>query len=162
MKQPKTIFITSFFGLIARNILATAVLKTLDEQASVRIVILTPENKREQYQKKFGSERVIIEGVEIKKQTKIEKLFAILFNHLSDTRAWRIHRLIYRKRTGNYVMGSAYWLLSKLGHLKMVRRIARWAEAGFSPKDKYREYFEKYKPDLVFATDVFKENDIDV
>lgn len=156
----RTIFITSFFGLIARNILATDVLKILRTKA--KIVILAPENKKDQYQKQFGEENVIVEGVKIEKPPKLEQLLAVLFHHLSDTAAWRIHRLIYRKRTKNYLMAGIYWLISKLGYLGIVRRMVRWAEFKFLPKNKYSEYFERHKPDLVFATDVFQENDLDV
>jgi hypothetical protein len=179
--MPRTIFITSFFGLIGRNILATDTLKTLRARRDLRIVILASENKKEQYQKQFGGEnaepeggaphraaggssgaRVLVEGVRISKPSKLEQFFAVLFHHLSDTAAWRIHRLIYRKRTGNYLMFAMYWLISKAGYLKPVRMLARWAENNFLPKNKYREYFEKYKPDMLFATDVFQENDLDV
>ena len=51
-KEPaKTIFITSFFGLIARNILATNVLKILKERPDLKIVILALEAKKNLYQK---------------------------------------------------------------------------------------------------------------
>ncbi len=158
----KTIFVTSFFGLIARNILATDFLKILRSRPDLRVVILTPEIKAENYRRLFGGSNVIVEGVPLPKPFFKDRFFTVLFHHLSDTAAWRIHRLIYRKSGGNLLLAGVYWLLSKLGYSKTVRRLARWAEYRCLPKNRHRKLFEKYEPDLVFATDVFHEQDLDV
>ncbi len=162
MRSQETIFITSFFGLIARNILATDILKILRMEPNLRIVILTPENKKEKYQGEFGGPNVIVEGVKIRKPTKLERWFTILFHNFSDTRAWRIHRLIHRQESKNYLSASIYWLLSKLGYLATIRQLARWAEYQFLSKDRFNQYFNQYRPQLVFATDIFEPNDLDV
>lgn len=162
MQNQKTIFITSFFGFISRNILATDTLKILRQQPNLKIVILAPENKQKKYEESFGGENVIIEGIKIEKPTKIERIFSVLFHNLSDTIAWRIHRLIGIKRDKRYFSAPFYWILSKLGHFKIVRQLARWADYVFMPKNRYKKYFDKYKPEMVFATDLFQSNDIDV
>ncbi len=158
----KTIFITSFFGLIGRNILATDFLEILKKRNDLRVVVLAPQQKVELYKKEFESENVTVEGIKLKKPTKLEQVFTILFCHLSDTSAWRIHRLIYRKKRKKYHLSIIYWIISKLGKLYSIRKIARWLDYKLLPKDKFREYFEKYKPDIVFATDIFQENDIEI
>lgn len=86
----------------------------------------------------------------------------MLFHNLSDTAAWRIHRLINWKRFHNIITAGAYRLLAKLGHVKPVRMCARWLEYRLMPKNQFAKYFEHYKPDMVFATDVFHESDIDM
>lgn len=158
----KTVLITSFFGLISRNILATNTLRILRKKDNLQIVILTPTNKAENYQKLFGGGNVIVEGVDLPKPTKLDKFFNVIFHNLSDTNVWRIHRLVWRKRDKKIITAPLYWLLSKLGYLKIVRSIARRLEYMFLPKNRFAHIFEKYKPDLVFATDVFHPNDLDV
>jgi len=63
---------------------------------------------------------------------------------------------------GKYFNASFLWLLSKLGHIKLYRKLLRWADFHFMPKKFYKEYFEKYKPDLIFASDVFSAPDVNL
>ncbi len=158
----KTIFITSFFGFIARNILATEFLKLLRKRSNVRIVILTPEKKQERHKQEFGGENVIIEGVPLKKPSRLERVFTVIFHNLSDTNTWRIHRLINIKRDKKYFSAPVYWLLSKLGHFRLVRIFFRWLENHTLPADRFSDLFLKYQPNLVFSTDVFEPNDVDL
>lgn len=162
MKNPKTIFVTSFFGFIARNILATDFLKLLREDKNLRIVILTPENKKERHEKEFGGENVIIEGVNLNKPSFLERFFSVTFHNLSDTKAWRIHRLINIKRDKQYLLAPFYWTLSKLGYLRIVRSLARLLDYLLLPRNRFEKLFTRYKPDLVFVTDIFEPNDVDL
>lgn len=157
-----TIFITSFFGFIARNILATEFLKLLRTRSAIRIVILTPEKKQERHEQEFGGENVIIEAVPLKKPSRLERVFTVIFHNLSDTNTWRIHRLINIRRDKKYLSAPVYWLLSKLGHLSLVRIFFRWLENYTLPADRFSNLFLKYQPDLVFTTDVFEPNDVDL
>ncbi|MBI2024655.1 MAG: hypothetical protein HYT03_01000 [Candidatus Harrisonbacteria bacterium] len=162
MNGKKTVFITSFFGLISRNILATDTLKILRRDPNLRIVIVAPEKKRENYQKEFGGENVIVESISNYEPTKLERIFEVIFHNLSDTAAWRIHRLIYRKREKKYFTFLVYWVLSKLGYFKPIRSFARWLDYKFLPRERFAGLFEKYRPSLVFSTDIFHSNDIDM
>lgn len=161
LQNQKTIFITSFFGLIARNILSTETLSILRRRSDLRIVILTPEDKRSSHQQ-FAGGNVVVEGVHIAQPTRLDRAFTVLFHSLSDTVAWRIHRLISRKRDGAYVSAPFHWLISQLGHFKILRLWARWLEFRLLSKNRYAKYFEKYCPSLVFVTDIFNDPDIDV
>ena len=156
----KTVFITSFFGLIGRNILATNTLKALRNHQDLRIVILTAENKQVQYQKIFGGGNVIVEGVKVLPENWIDGIARVFFNNFSDTAAWRIHRLISRKQ-GRWFLAPIYWLVSKLGHWYFVRKLARWVDFYFLSHHRYADYFYKYRPSLFFATDVFHPVDVD-
>lgn len=158
----KTIFITSFFGLIARNILATDVLKRLKSNKNLRIVILAPEEKGEFYRQEFGSDNVIIEGVKEYRRPFLDKLFSVAFLNASDTATRRIHRLIERKRDKRYLSFVYHLFLSKIAKSKVVRRFMRWLDYQITPKRFFDGYFKKYSPDLVFSTDLFEPHDIDV
>ena len=156
----RTIFITSFFGFIGRNLLSTGMLDSLSKTSNSRIVIFLPDGKKELYQKLFASNsNVIIEGIKSKKPTKLENLFSVLFSYLSDVGRWRMDIVAFRKN-GQYLHVAFFWILAKLGHLKIIRRFARWADYVLMPKNVYEQYFEKYKPDVVFATDIFRTQDI--
>ena len=164
-KMNKTIFITSFFGLIARNILSTSVLKILSQQAGLRIVILAPEEKKDFYQKSFGAGNVIVEGVKldpVESLSKLEKLFYSLFLNFSDTSAFRINRLIERGKYHRYVKSFLHWLSAKLGNLRFIRKFLRRLDYALMPKNKFRKYFDQYNPSLVFSTDIFQINDVEV
>lgn len=162
MKPARTIFITSFFGFVARNILATEFLKILRRKEDLRIVILTPESKKERHEKEFGGGNVVIEGIKLQTPSLLDRLFTVIFHNLSDTSTWRIHRLINIKRDKKYFSAPFYWLLSKLGYFKPIRVAARWLENHLLAKNRFGELFEKYQPGLVFATDVFEPNDVDL
>jgi len=159
-KHSRTIFITAFFGFTGRNLLSNNMLDSLSKKLNSRIVIFLPDGKKELYQKLFASNNnVIIEGIKSKKTTKLEDFFNALFSYLSDVECFRMDLVTFRKN-GQYLHALFFWILSKLGHLKIVRRIFRWADYTFMPKNKYKEYFEKYKPDMVFTTDIFRTQDI--
>src|SRR3989344_393749 len=96
----KTIFITSFFGLSARNILSTSILNILSRNANSRVVILAPQEKSDDYRRYFsaGKPNVIVEGValsnvrseaargiqlETASKSRLERLFFSLFLHSS-------------------------------------------------------------------------------
>lgn len=155
----KTIFITSFFGFIGRNLLSSGMLDSLSKASDSRIVIFLPAEKKALYQKLFPSDNIIIEGIKSKKSTAAENFFSVLFSYLSDVERWRMDLVTFRKN-GQYLHAALFWILSKLGHLKLVRRLARRADYVFMPKNRYTEYFEKYRPDMVFATDIFRTQDV--
>lgn len=158
----KTIFITSFFGLIARNILATDFLRILSARSDLKIVIFAPREKKELYDKTFASSNVVIEGIPNQKVTRLESLISSIFLNASDTSARCIHRLIERQQDKKYVRFMFHWLLAKTSNFILFRRLLRYSDSRLSAGNRFRNYFEKYGPDLVFATDIFEPNDIDM
>lgn len=172
----KTVFITSFFGLSARNILSTSILDILSKNPETRIVILAPEKKRGDYQKIFagGKGNVIVEGVPLKdavvKGIKLEtassswreRLFFYLAINSCDTNSRRVIRIEERHNKGRYLQTFFHWLLAKCSNLKFFRHGLRYLDQALSPVGRYAEYFEKYRPNLVFATDIYNEHDVQV
>ncbi len=173
--MPKTVFITSFFGLSARNILSTRILDILSQSPDTRIVILAPQEKKANYESFFVGDKknVIVEGVALKNarmdafkwasasKSWLERLFFSLFLNASDTSTLRVVRTV--ERHGGYYVGSfLHWVLAKLGNLKLFRSLLRHLDYVLLSKNRHKEYFEKYQPAIVFATDVFNEHDIQV
>ena len=158
--QQKTIFITSFYGFIGRNLLSTGMLDIFQQEPNLRIVIFLPPEKKELYKKLFPSDKIIVEGVRnIRGRSKIDKFLGTIFAFSSDVHCWRMERASFRRK-GKYLHAALLWLLSKLGRLKAFRQLVRWLDYMLAPKNLYKEYFEKYKPDLIFTTDIFRDQDI--
>src|SRR3989344_5517103 len=89
-RDMKTIFISSFHGVVARNILMTPVLKTLQEQT--RVVILSPAFKKEYFSKVFASPKIEIMGIG-HKLTRVDLFFRSWALAASKTRGLYIkHR----------------------------------------------------------------------
>ncbi len=155
-----TIFITSFFGLVARNILATDFLRILSSQPDIRIIIFAPKEKKESYQKMFSAVNIEIEGVDKIPSSFWERIISPLFLNASDTAARRIHRLIERQKHGKYLSSGWHFIVAKSSRFKVFRSFLRRLGRLFLRDAVLAGYFEKYKPDLVFATDIFEPSDV--
>ncbi|MFY9493285.1 MAG: CDP-glycerol glycerophosphotransferase family protein [Minisyncoccia bacterium] len=160
MENKKTIFITSFFGLIARNILDTDVLKILSLKENLSIVVLAPAEKKESYEERFGGTNVKIEGLNFKKPSRKESFLAALFLNALDTDSRRICRFTEAKQHNRWV-GFIFWtLIAKLSRFSFFRRFLRWLDYRFSDKENFSNLFQKYSPDMVFSTDIFEPHDV--
>jgi len=170
----RTIFITSFFGLSARNILSTKVLDLLSENLDTKVVILAPREKQEDYQRHFaaGRNNVVVEGVLLKDavvkgikldtaaNSKLERLFFSLALNSLDTNSKKVIRIEERHNKGRYLQTFIHWILAKLSNFKIFRKAIRYFDQMLLPKIRFAEYFDKYRPDLVFATDIYNEHDV--
>ncbi len=170
----KTVFISSFFGLVARNVLSTSILDILAKHPDIRIVILAPQEKREDYQRSFGAGRanVIVEGVELKNAkvksikletastSRLERFFYSLALNACDTVSRRVIRIEERHNKKRYIQTFIHWILAKLSNLKIFRSGVRALDLLLLPKDRFAHFFEKYSPDLVFSTDIYNEHDV--
>lgn len=166
MKQGnrRTTFIVITRGFLARAILRSGVLQGLKE-AGFKIVIFFPSNDKTiplYIREEFEDERVIVEGAPDMK-IRGYSFFAHQASFLVYSRSsWvysqinlkRLHKHPYWKHFDRLVYGT---LLSKLHFLKTL---ARYLEKKIFPALEYREYFDKYKPDLVFSTSVMAKLDI--
>ena len=163
MEKQKTIFITSFFGLISRNILATDFLDILKSDNNLNVLILVPLDKLDLYRKKFNFPRVSFEGCELKKSLCFwDRFLSAVFLNFSDTQTKRIHRLVELKNGGGYIRFFYHWCLNKISVFKCLRTLLRGMDfLLLSPSDNFSSrLFDKYKPLLVFATDIFELGDI--
>lgn len=159
----KTIFITSFFGLIARNILVTDFLKILSFKKNLRIVILVPQEKLDLYSRNFASENIIVEGIPSRVFSRLESLVSSIFLNSSDTSARRIYRLIELKQGKKYLRFLFHWFLSKSSGSVFFRQFLRYSAIKILPKkDRFKILFKKYQPDFIFSTDIFEVDDIDL
>lgn len=157
----KTIFITSFHLLISRNILATDILKTLRESGA-KIVIVVPSYKKEYFEKTFGGGNVIVEGVvqNISSRSKRGLVFKRLAHMMLNTDSIRIYQK-YRMFLGKPFAYRIFFKIAQIfGRSLLLLRCIRFLDFHFTPRGFYDDLFNRYKPNMVFATDVENENDI--
>lgn len=159
----KTIFITSFHAHISRNILATDFLKNLKARADLKIIILVSHYKTDYFQENFGGPNVTVEGVQLYQGSKnwkrglfFKRLGIFLFN--SDTRRLKKQYKFYRDKKLIYYWGSM--TLGLLSRSLLIRKLVRYLDLKFSPKEFFNDLINKYKPTVIFATDVLDENDV--
>lgn len=155
----KTILITISRGGTARNILKTDVFKILKE-SGYRIVILTPAYKDERFLQEFSAPGVYFENLIEPEWTLLDRLLVglhkgLIYNHsieLWDKYGYMESPNIWRHRIKKAI-------LLPLSRIKILRRIARWADRIFIKDRYYGNIFDKYRPDLVFSTSVMEDAD---
>ncbi len=158
----KTIAITSFHTLISRNILATPVLEILCARKDLRVVLVVPDYKIEYFKANFGRSNVQVCGI---KQYQSSKTFCgLLFKRLgyylfnSETAKWRKKYDYYHNRKlvkYLFAVGIGY-----LGNFLIIRALVRFLDLHLSPRQIFKGFFDKYKPDAIFSTDIQNENDV--
>ncbi len=161
----KTIFVTIFQGVEAKNILRTPILSTLLADESVRLVLLTDRYidstaRVEYYKKEFQDDRLVYETVSMHPWRMLDNLFCRLKYTLLKTDTTDLKRMMARNARGStfaYILGKVTnWLLAR----PIMRRTARFADFLFVREGSYVELFDKYSPDLVFLADLFGEREV--
>lgn len=149
----KTVFITCFFNLAVRNVLETEFFRKLRARPDLKIVLLTPEKKGDFFRKEFGGSNVVVEEVPASPMSKLSLLFHLLSWNLLRTKSKKIHRLVQLSEDRNYLRYFFTSILNWFGGWPVVRQIFRYFDA-FVPSSGFDHFFDRYRPDLVFATDV--------
>lgn len=156
----KTIFITSLNPFVTRNILFTDVFKTLRAKEGTRFVIFCPAKKVDYFQKNFASPNVVIEGIESQMVSRKDIIFRFIGNNLLNNRTRYIHQRRELLKDKNYFKFLAARFVAQVGRLPFSKSLFRWAHYAFVNKKKFAEFFKKFKPDLVFAPDIFHDDDV--
>lgn len=160
----KTIFITSFHPHISRNILATAAFRILASRADLRVIVLVPDYKADYFKEKFGGGNVVIEGVKPHRASAtlrglFLKKLAVFFFHTDTARARKRYEYFCEGKYGYYLVSRAAGFLARSS---LVRRAIRSVDYRFSPKGFFSHLYDRYRPDLIFSTDVQNENDTSI
>jgi len=154
----KTIFITSFHSLISRNILQTKLLFLLGKDN--KIILLVPDYKKEYFERNFSGTNITIEGIDIQPSRK-EVFFRQFALALSSTKTLNI-----KKRVKFFEDKKIFHFLAAIlpsftiGRFQIFLKFFRLLDFVFVNYKKFEKLFDKYKPDLVFATDVMLESDV--
>lgn len=161
----KTLFITAFQSFISKNILNTDVLKLIGNGQDLRVVIFVPKKKASFFEKYYGGENILVEGIDIPSITKSKTntFFHKLFFLMIDS-----HYIWYKREDRrNTSPGIKGWIkyyyhfgvVKILSKMRFLNPVVRYLSFYLSPKNLLNTYFEQYQPSLVFSTDVFDQID---
>ncbi|MBI2024660.1 MAG: CDP-glycerol glycerophosphotransferase family protein [Candidatus Harrisonbacteria bacterium] len=156
----KTIFITSLNPFITRNILFTDVFETLRKAPATRLVIFCPDYKLDYFRGHFSAPNVIVEGIKPQQITKQDVFFRYVDASFIDNNSRYIHQRRELLRDKNYPRFLASRFLARAGSLRWIQRLARWVDLLTIQKNKFAGFFDKYRPNLVFAPDIFHDDDV--
>lgn len=158
----KTIFITSFHPLVSRNILLNDIFcrNLIDGDSNLRVVIFCPDYKKEYFENTFKKENVIIEGINIKKNSFQDVLFSYIGRSAISTSTLSIHRKEIFYRNKSFFVFLFSFLVTFFGQFSVIKKLIRFFDRLTISTNGYKEYFKKYSPNLFFSTDLF--NTIDV
>lgn len=156
----KTILITCFTGLISRNILATDAFKIMRRRSNLRLVIITPQSREVILRREFGGPNVVIEAVRTYPLRGIDRVLWVAATNLLNTQARRVQRLAKLERDSNYLDYIFSGMAGFLGRFRSARRLFRAASSLVSGTPEYEYLFEKYAPDILFATDIYTPLDV--
>ena len=152
--KKKTIFISCFFNLVVRNILATPFLDILKANKDLLIVLLVPEGKGQFFQKEFGASNVRVEEALFKKPSRINILFHILSWNLLSAPTKKIHKKVQLGKDHNFIKYIATSFIAWLGSSILIRRAFRLLDYWLMPRNDFANFFSRYQPSAVMATDI--------
>lgn len=156
MKQ-KTLFLLNFHPFVTRNILDAGVLERFTSEC--RVILLVLDHKKEYFEEVYGHlPNLTICGIpfEAISNEKPSFYFFRFADLLLDTNVKRYHKMERAEKTkkrARYIIETAITKL--LGHSRLFKSLFRWLDYTFSQTTAYDHLFATYKPDMVFATDVY-------
>jgi len=162
----KTIFLSSFHGIISRNILSTDALGKLTTHNDIRVVIFVIKDKKDFFKKHFEQNNVIIEPIPFGPPSTNSK-FSLIMKRMAkfglDSASTRIERRAKWKQEGKFLYFLNTSVLAwTMSHLSIARRAMRFLDYHLAVKDRYTSYIKKYQPDLIVVTDVQNERDVEL
>jgi len=154
MEQKKTIFITSFHGLVSR-ILESGVLEHLLKQEDICVVIFVPDFKKDYFEKVFGFKpNVFIEGIGRDILPRRTHFFHRLSSPLLNTKTMSLTRRSFRGYRKVHERIIAQTIATFFGRWSFVRNAFRAVNYYFPGKPVFHSYFDQYNPILIFSTDI--------
>lgn len=157
----KTIFITCFHLLASRNILTSDVFGELTKTPDLRIILLVSDYKKDFFCQHYQRDNVLIVGVD-EAALRAQGLgffkwltFRLIPVYTTKLRCWEIlHQS--RHRLKDYLeYGLSRFISLVFSRLKPIRFVVRKLDLFFSAHYLFHSYFDDYRPDCLFATDVF-------
>ncbi len=125
-----------------------------------RIVLFVPSEKLSYFEERFGSERILVRGINAKLSARdlFLRKVALMFSGTHGLFIKRRAQLYADNRVLTYVANSTASFL--VGNSRVGPWIAQTCNRIFLRSSLFRSSFEEFSPDAVFATDVQNEFDV--
>jgi len=157
----KTIFIPIFQGHQSRNILRTGVFELLKKEKDLRIVIFTKKIKEEYYKNNFSGDNVFVEGIDLPATSWFENFFLSLNLISIDTQTIKLRELKAYKQGGGYLIYLSKRIFTKIiGNSLILQKFVRLIDYFIFYSVSLETYFEKYKPSIIFSTNIVSRFDV--
>jgi hypothetical protein len=157
----KTIFITIFQAVEAKNILRTPILETLLQDPEVRLVLLTDsEDKVNYHRKEFNSDRITYEVIPRIYPRGVDKFFAGLKFNLLRTATTDLRRRMALQESSKHFAYHASAVWNRIIARPLIRKLARFLDAALVRNSTYAPYFAKHRPNLVLMAHLFDDQEI--
>ena len=152
----KTIFLTIYDGDTEKNILRSNVFPLL-KKAGLRIIVLVKKKFIDYYQQNFADSQVVVEGFPDSRNFLEKIYYWIGWNSIPTftISLRRKRRYLKHRNSIRYIVEN---IIGLLGRFKVWRNFLRWSYF-LIPDDYCQELFKKYKPDLLFAPNMFSRED---
>ncbi|MHB1330561.1 MAG: CDP-glycerol glycerophosphotransferase family protein [Minisyncoccota bacterium] len=165
MTRQKKIFITVFHPFITKNILDTEVFSTLRSNKDISIFLLVSDHKERFIRKNYSDSNVTVIGIPVSKI--IQSKLAIFFSRISwlmmntqYMRYKRRERLDANRSVLSYLKFGIESVLSILiSNSPVLNDIFRRSFKRYSKFRDIEDIFDRYRPDVLFSTDIFDESD---
>ncbi len=159
----KTIFITIFQGVEAKNILRTDIYRRLIERGDVRLVFFvgTPE-RAAYYRKEFSNPNIFYEVVGQRKKNLFENFFSSLKFLLLATDTVDLRRRMALEENHNYLSYYLNLALNRILAHRPIRKLTRALDYFLVSSKTFKHHLERYQPDLVFLAHLFDDLEIDL
>lgn len=155
-----TLLVTSFNPFISRNLLCGDFLTTLKTRPDLRVVLIVPDYKKDFFEKNFGGGNVVVEGVPVEPPSRREVIFKYLASSLVWTRTIFVHKREKLAKDKKILRFLSSLFLMAIGSLVIPRKICRAVDYWLAEPEKFTDLISKYSPELIFATDVFNDDDV--
>lgn len=157
----KTIFISAFNPFILRNILVGDALSVLKTNSDTRAVIFVLDYKAEFFRKEIGDANVIIEGVKAQQISRQDIIFRFINSSLADTKTLEVHKKSQLEKGRKRLRFlTSLFLMKILSRIKIFKHLSNAFDYWTISKNRFTEHFRNYQPDVVFATDIFNDDDV--
>lgn len=153
----KTIFLSIFDGDTERVILRTDVFRVLKESGHHIVLLIRGAERIEHYRSEFEDAQVSVELLPSAASRKETLWYYIGWNSV-PTHAVAVRRVREYRNAGNWKMYALGFVAWSLGHVRLWRELLRALYLRFGD-DYAADLFEKYRPDLLFAANMFSPED---
>ena len=163
--KSKTIFITVFHGFISKNFLNTKAFDILKNIPYVKYILLVPEPKAKFFRQTFQAGNIDVFGIDTVGLSNDRKVtFYSRLSHLLLPSHYLWYKKVERRdasknslRYLKYYLEISFTFL--FGRIKIAKKIFRWFFITRVINDSVSKAFDIYKPDMLFSSDVFDDND---
>lgn len=153
----RTILIASFHGQISRNVLQTRIIPVLREK-NIRIVIVCHTGQKEYIEKLMPRDNVHVVAVEVPARA-MDNPFKMVSMGLTTNYNLFMRTIWAQGAYLKVLCMQAVYYCSFGGRLFFLKQLFRRSARTFLATDAFDAVFKEFSPDVVFAGDLFNEDD---